>query len=525
MERTHYTARQILEIRGSFIYFIMIFVAAALAVTFQMLAQVNFRAMVGPIVIGIITSSLAYIIYTRKKKLKKTTLLSWAVAIFSVTLPIMAKYNYARSMDWQYSTESYHIFTIAVFFLIALQFLYNRRMFIFFFFFVFINWIVFLFIADHQGVTMYFLSIADGRPVHNFIILREVYFMALLMAISYISYRNIPIIHEYDRRTVDQMAIIEKQSAVQKEMAIDIREKMDILFEQVEAQNKVVADFNAQMQSQASTFEEISATLEELLGSSESISGTASAQIEENEKMEEIIDEFKNIQAETKHHLDSSLEGINLVVDKTTLGKKQLDDVERFISDINTQSLKIFDTVSIIIDIADKINLLSLNASIEAARAGEHGRGFAVVADEIGKLAVQTTDSIKEIESVLASNKHTTSQGVEVIQSAATIIKDMIEHMEESSNKIKILKESIFLEEKYTSHVIEQTVKNLNLAKNIGAGTDEQKLAIESTTQAVNHINETIADMIKGVNEIAESSQLIFFNARELLTKAEKASV
>jgi CRP/FNR family cyclic AMP-dependent transcriptional regulator len=59
------------------------------------------------------------------------------------------------------------------------------------------------------------------------------------------------------------------------------------------------------------------------------------------------------------------------------------------------------DVIRVITKIARKSNLLSLNASIEAARVGEAGRAFSVVASEMKKLAEDSAQEAKKIDTLL----------------------------------------------------------------------------------------------------------------------------
>ena len=70
-----------------------------------------------------------------------------------------------------------------------------------------------------------------------------------------------------------------------------------------------------------------------------------------------------------------------------------VNDASEKINQLEQLSAQIEKFVTVISGIANKTNILSLNASIEAARAGEQGRGFAVVAGEVRNLAAQSSKS------------------------------------------------------------------------------------------------------------------------------------
>ncbi|MEW5921037.1 MAG: methyl-accepting chemotaxis protein [Bacillota bacterium] len=69
---------------------------------------------------------------------------------------------------------------------------------------------------------------------------------------------------------------------------------------------------------------------------------------------------------------------------------KTAGEASRAVTDTNS-------ILKIIENIANKTNIIGLNAAIEAARVGDAGRGFAVVADEIRKLAKNSSSSVEQI--------------------------------------------------------------------------------------------------------------------------------
>ena len=154
-------------------------------------------------------------------------------------------------------------------------------------------------------------------------------------------------------------------------------------------------------------------------------------------------------------------------------------------------SKKMTEIISIIDGIAFQTNILALNAAVEAARAGEHGKGFAVVAGEVRVLAKKSSESAKNIKSLIEQTNINVMQGAKLVSEAEKNMHDIVS----GSDDLNLLMEHIFL------------------------STNEQEKGIQQITIALSELEKVTHSNAAVVVELAHSSDVLKDQVVELQTR------
>ncbi|HPV43012.1 MAG TPA: methyl-accepting chemotaxis protein [Spirochaetota bacterium] len=347
------------------------------------------------------------------------------------------------------------------------------------------------------GITMYSLYTATRK----FTTLDEVSSFLIKLSEGELTSTRISGKYEVGDEISDMVKAVENVAFIFRGISVNLKgASVDLneMAQTVSATSQVISD---DARIQASTIEEFSASVEEITSSIELIAENIKKQYEKTQGVFDAIRHFKESMEQITLKTDKAEkiaeESYSSVTDIESKLRTTVDGIKA----IGESSNKVAETLSVIQDISDQINLLSLNASIEAARAGDAGRGFAVVADEVGKLAEKTSSEAKEIERLVQESNRRVQEGVSFISNISGSIQKMTSSVRNTSD--------IIVSIAYNSKSFMETAQNVfkevsaltELSNENAVASDEQLHTAKEVLGAIDQMNDAIQKTASSINQ------------------------
>lgn len=308
---------------------------------------------------------------------------------------------------------------------------------------------------------------------------------------------------------------VEKFTASMREMISSIRGVSEQLHTQASNSNDVSDQMYNASQTQSKSMKELSYTVEQLSLSVGEIAENATT--------------LAMVVADTKADGDKVENKVEETVDVSRKGKADLQNVEnamkaisesvvklqQAIDNVGRSSEEITNITSLIGNIADQTNLLSLNASIEAARAGDAGKGFAVVATEIGQLAKTSADSVHNIDGLIHEVNTLVKEAVSQADVSVENINSSSRMVENALNTFDIIFDNIDAVNVLVRQMIEKVERVDEVASNAAAISEQQAASSEE-------ILATAENMVIQADHITGNSEAVANEAKQLTLSAEQ---
>lgn len=208
------------------------------------------------------------------------------------------------------------------------------------------------------------------------------------------------------------------------------------------------------------------------------------------------ISSAENLSSANNKIIEASTSGMEVVESLTIITEENniaFDSVFTIINKTTESAKKIGEASSLITGIAEQTNLLALNAAIEAARAGEAGRGFAVVADEIRKLAEESTEATKIIDSMLLDLSNNVNQA----SSQSDGVKDAVKKQVYS---VLLTKEKYLAINKTVESISDEIVSLQNISKSMDVNRNRVMETVE-TLAAIAEENAASSEETAAISE------------------------
>lgn len=237
-----------------------------------------------------------------------------------------------------------------------------------------------------------------------------------------------------------------------------------------------------------------SAAVEQILASVSSLAGQIDRQDELVSQSGTTIQSMMASITEVTAVAEARMSSVSQLVDTTKQGGERVNKASAAITRVAENSHAMLSAIDLINDIAERTNLLAMNASIEAAHAGAAGYGFAVVADEIRKLAAGTSGNAQKIGQTLRQSGDEIRQAQEDSLAARKAFERLETEVNEFATAMTDVSTLMTGLSRDGETVLSATGQIIEASQTIALSAQEVSSSAKEVLSAVHHVKGVSAD-------------------------------